>query len=142
MFYLLLGVTAASFFGPDTHPSVNLNFANFNFGFGPSAPPILQEVGHVASTIVVMFPALDTLSVFPLIANTLGNNLLATSSPSLVRKIRTYMKLNGYKQSPTLNPVRLATIFWRLVAAFPPLIVSFYANDLSVSMLFAGGKDI
>ena len=58
------------FFGPEIISSVNLNFANINFDFGPSAPPILQEVGHVVSTIVVMFPALDTLSVFPLIANT------------------------------------------------------------------------
>ena len=67
---MLLGVAAVLFFGPETRSSVNLNFANFNFGFGPSASPILQEVGHVASTIVVMFPALGTLSVFPLIAKT------------------------------------------------------------------------
>eukprot|EP00566_Odontella_aurita_P008689 CAMPEP_0113589674 /NCGR_PEP_ID=MMETSP0015_2-20120614/36220_1 /TAXON_ID=2838 /ORGANISM="Odontella" /LENGTH=845 /DNA_ID=CAMNT_0000495721 /DNA_START=23 /DNA_END=2560 /DNA_ORIENTATION=+ /assembly_acc=CAM_ASM_000160 len=191
-FYMLLGITAASYFGADTRSSVNLNFADdFTFGLDPSATAQwILTVCKLASSVVVMFPALDTLSVFPLIANTLGNNLLATSSPAfpqwvvkrmmhsrqklgmidgspsscdgwfhsviarLLRQLRGGAPPNQQQQPPPdsssvndavdekkklhRDALRLSTIFWRLVAAFPPLIGSVWATDLSFSLLLAG----
>jgi len=156
--YILLGISAASYFGADTQSSINLNFANFTFGLKPETSSNLQlAICRVASSIVVMFPAVDTLSVFPLIANTLGNNLLAASSPGFLRWIKKRLielKVPSSKytgrggggdggrgdeaKSVMKLSAKIATIFWRLVASIPPLFVSFWANDLSFSLLLAG----
>lgn len=157
-FYLFLGTSAASYFGTDTKSSVNLNFANFYFGFDKDATsPWLLRLLHVASSIVVIFPALDTISVFPLIANTLGNNLYAASNPSFLKWIARQMATvrQTWSQNPShrggyndlclddrkvllQEASRAATILWRLVAAVPPLVGSIWATDLSFSLLLSG----
>ena len=156
-FYLLLGTSAASYFGANTKSSVNLNFANFNFGFDPETTSAwVVRLARVASTIVVVFPALDTISVFPLIANTLGNNMYAASNPSFLKWIahqmasiqgaaldkhrrKRYSDLGLDDRKVLLQSAsQVSTIFWRLVAAIPPLIGSIWATDLSFSFLLAG----
>jgi hypothetical protein len=105
---------------------------------------------------------LDTISVFPLIANTLGNNLLSASGPPLLKYIahhlpthrpswsmfrrRLYRRsTNSFHDLPAQvrkemvqRASKIATLFWRLVAALPPLICSLWATDLSFSLLLAG----
>jgi len=167
-FYLILGMSAASYFGADTKSSVNLNFANFTFGLNPrTTPKLILSLCRFASSVVVMFPALDTLSVFPLIANTLGSNLLSASGPGFVRWIvrklplwqrmtrvfsiswwrsssarkdndTSTTKANAEKRRLFKSASRIATMFWRLVAALPPLLGSIWATDLSFSFLLAG----
>jgi hypothetical protein len=160
-FYLLLGVSAASYFGADTKPSVNLSFSNFTFGFDPeTTPAYLTACLKVASGVVVMFPALDTISVFPLIANTLGNNLLASAGPAFVVWIAHHIPTRAWgrgrhlsdefspktfsslpleeRKSITRRASSVATIFWRLAAALPPLFGSLWATDLSFSLLLSG----
>lgn len=166
-FYLLLGTTAASYFGANTKSSVNLNFANFYFGFDVETTPIwLLWLLQLASSFIVIFPALDTISVFPLIANTLGNNLFAASSPSFLKWVarrllklpcppvgsqsvastsstvamkRRYSDLDLDMRKALLQRAsRITTILWRLVAAIPPLVGSIWATDLSFSLLLSG----
>jgi hypothetical protein len=105
-FYLLLGTTAPAFFGAETRSSVNLNFANFAFGFDPTkTSPWILSCLKLASNIVVMFPALDTISVFPLIANTLGNNLYASAGPESVSWVaRGLFQLQTWWQTKQSNP--------------------------------------
>jgi len=115
-----------------------------------------------ASGVVVMFPALDTISVFPLIANTLGNNLLAASGPAFLKWIAHHLPTHRpswsmiqrriYRRSSASfhelpaqvrkelvqRASKIATVFWRLVAALPPLLGSLWATDLSFSLLLAG----
>lgn len=130
---------------------MNLNFANFTFGLNPDETSrLVLSMLKIASNVVVMFPALDTISVFPLIANTLGNNLLAASGPAFLKWIAHHMisPPRNYSGVADLPPEvrkrlvqrasKIATIFWRLVAAFPPLIGSLWASDLSFSLLLAG----
>lgn len=135
--------------------------------------PILIQMVRVAASIVVVFPALDTISVFPLIANTLGNNLYATTvkpkaikwgaqSLHLCRELfflrirQSVSRVNGtqfrqitrscsFHQLPSDDRKYLvalaskcATVFWRLIAALPPLIGSLFAADLSFSLQLAG----
>mmetsp|Transcript_31304 Transcript_31304/g.46273 ORF Transcript_31304/g.46273 Transcript_31304/m.46273 type:complete len:407 (+) Transcript_31304:1-1221(+) len=151
MLYLILGSTAASYFGANTNPSVNLNFANFLYGLhnadddaNPPSSPLLLIIANIFSAIVVLFPALDTLSVFPLIANTLGNNLLATASPWIVTMFAKHLpphnKTNtrAAKKLALKRATRIATICFRLIAAVPPLVGSLWANDLSFSLQLAG----
>lgn len=127
-----------------------------------------------AANIVVIFPALDTISVFPLIANTLGNNLCSAAigpktikwvAQSLhmqkvaIRRVQVIMCRHGSNQRMAGNSSydqlssderkllfeqssRVTTIFWRLVAALPPLLGSLIAADLSFSLLLAGAAGV
>jgi len=155
-FYLFLGSTAASYFGAETQFSVNINFAasNFYFGFAEekTAKWLLQLLRLIAG-IVVVFPALDTISVFPLIVNTLGNNLYAASGPPFLKRIARLLARTrwggpsrGMKYSNLSLEDRtfllcrashMSKIFWRFVAATPPLVASIWATDLSFSLLLS-----
>jgi amino acid permease len=154
--YILLGTLAASFFGTDTKSSINLNFADFTFGVDPESTSWLTLMCvRFCSSVVVIFPALDTVSVFPLVANTLGNNLLSTYGTFSIRKIaRLLVHYNNIREndsgrmydSLTLNEKRkiletstkAASLIWKLVAALPPIFLSLRATDLSFSMQLAG----
>jgi hypothetical protein len=156
-------MTAASYFGAETRSSINLNFAHFYFGLDPTTnPKVVIFFLRIASNIVVMFPALDTISVFPLIANTLGNNLYAAAGGASIKKLarrivahQAWLEGNssgeGYFSDDRYNALSLderkkaletankvASIVWRLVAAIPPLLGSLVATDLSFSLLLAG----
>jgi len=151
-FYLLLGTSAASYFGADTKSSVNLNFANFSLGFREETTPRWGlKLLQIASSIVVIFPALDTISVFPLIANTLVNNLYAATGPSFLKwmarhlallprsRTRRYSDLGLADRKALLEEAsRISTMIWRMAAAIPPLIGSIWATDLSFSLLLSG----
>ncbi|KAF0713431.1 Aste57867_4332 [Aphanomyces stellatus] len=74
LFYLALSLSCCYYFGPKISSSVNLNWASFTWGIEGTMPIWARFL----SFLVVLFPALDTLSVFPLIAITLGDNLVAS----------------------------------------------------------------
>lgn len=140
-----------------------MNFADFAFGLNPTyLPDWLVLALYLLSSVVVIFPALDTISVFPLIANTLGNNLYASAGPSFIKSLAKWMiatkgrlKDGSFFIGPSTNEryyalsiqerqkalelsSKTSSILWRLVAAIPPLILSMVASDLSFSFLLAG----
>lgn len=94
---------------------MNLNWASFSWGIDGA----ISWWAKFLSFLVVLFPALDTLSVFPLIAITLGDNLAAS--------------IKG--QCSWLSHKRLIC---RLIASIPPLIVAVLVSDLSVTLQFSG----
>jgi len=135
LIYIATGCMCVIYFGNDLQQSVNLNFIDFTWGVGDNddnAYSTKRVLISIVSMIVVLFPALDTLSVFPLIANTLGNNLNA-SFPGVTNLVRHsgWVKEHGYVRRVTL-------IMWRLVAAIPPIIASIYVSDLIFSLQVAG----
>ena len=69
LMYTALGLAAASFFGSDVDPACNLNWQAYQ--------------SRTVALIVALFPALDCLSVFPLNAVFLANNLCA--APTTLR---------------------------------------------------------
>ena len=117
---------------------------------------------HLVSSVVVIFPALNTISVFPLIANTLGNNFYASAGPGFIKFLAKWIVATkgrlrdgdwfhgpptneGYyglsvqeRQKALELSSKTSSILWRLVAAIPPLILSMVASDLSFSFLLAG----
>jgi len=146
--YLILGTTAAAYFGSQTKESINLNFANFMYGLNEeTSSPIMLTLCKISSSIILYFPALDTISVFPLIASTLGSNLFASKvgTVDLILKFMipespccgdTEIKLSQKKRGE--RATKIAIIFWRLVASIPPIIGSIWVKDLSLSFRFAG----
>jgi amino acid permease len=173
--YILIGIACVLYFGSSINQAINLNFVNYYWGLQP--PDINytnlfvdnQQLGHYVyflfikflSMLIVLFPALDTLSVFPLIANTLGNNfhaafpkaykrlssLLLYLPSSFVSYIFKY-SLNDQsapsfssstRYTPSNRSVKQLTLrLWRLFVSLPPILISIYVTNLSLTLQIAG----
>lgn len=159
--YISIGCTCVIYFRDSIKESVNLNFIGLAAKL-VGTESVYYPVLSVLAMVVVLFPALDTLSVYPLIANTLGNNL-TVGFPFLKDIIRA---VYHYRDSTTDEPIhvnsnrsgtgdlavdrkwdknernekvkRTTAILWRLVAATPPVVCSHYITDLSTTLQFAG----
>lgn len=122
LFYIGLGSVCSLYFGPKISSSVNLNWADFTWGLASSASA-LPFWARAMSAIVVVFPALDTISVYPLISVTLGDNMAAVVPLSWTKAV-------GGKR------------FWKLLCRFgaciPPLLISVFVSDLSVTLQVSG----
>jgi amino acid permease len=149
--YITTGVTCVYYFGPLVNQAINLNFVGFDWGAGQ-----IHFLGHVCikamAMTVVLFPALDTLSVFPLIANTLGNNfhaafphahkhvsknMKACLSASMIDAIVKATSSSEY-MSPREAMQQLTARLWRLAAAVPPIVLSMFIANLSLTLQVAG----
>lgn len=145
-FYSLLGVTVAAWFGDDVNPQCNLNWKSYVGCVAPKAdgrPVTMDDQGwgaRLLSFVVLVFPALDVLSAFPLSAITLGNNLRSAINPKLLqselsagltkappgaarRAARLLLRL-----LPESRRARVRAAAFRLLAAVPPLFVSALAT--------------
>jgi hypothetical protein len=75
----------------------------------------------VLSKLVVLFPTVPTVAVFPLIAITLGNNLATQLHPAVQRFL-------GRRRATAC----------RLLAAVPPLALTLVVSDLTLTLRVAG----
>lgn len=109
------------YFGKYTDSPCTLNWGHFiGFSVNDKNEFWVQVVSH----FVVLFPALDVLSVFPLNIITLGNNLtVAILSPKNAAK-RSY------------------NVFFRLIAAIIPLVGATIVSDLDILLQFTGAIGI
>jgi phosphotransferase system glucose/maltose/N-acetylglucosamine-specific IIC component len=89
----------------------------------------------ILSFIIVIFPALDTLSIFPLICNTLGNNLHSCFPES---KFIVKIFSSGGEEMNRKVLYKRTSIMWRLISSIPPIIISLFVTDLSLSLQLAG----
>lgn len=159
LLYICIGAASTAYFGERVCQSINLNFVGFRWGFRDTAAvdtDLLTVVEYYAavafSTLIVVFPALDTLSVFPLIANTLGNNMLA-AFPRWRKVVKKFVKATAlevlfppidknftyYGPLPVESKSHRATgIVGRLAAAIPPVLCCFYVRELSMTLQLAG----
>lgn len=141
LLYIGTGTVCVLYFGHSLNESVNLNFVGFSWGLSHDNSAVSFFVVRMLAMIVVLFPALDTLSVFPLIAITLGNNLNA-AFPGLHQQFqRVLVRWCHYPENSTVTSSeakRYAVLSWRLIAAFPPVILSILVRDLVVSLQIAG----
>ena len=125
--YSMLGVCMCMYFGNHLFASSNLNFVGFTWGLGTVKDSVTQDkhptvFANILSYIIVLFPALSSISVYPLIAITLSNNLhVATSS------------CTGWSKDD-----RRAKLLWRFVAAVPPILFCGIIRDLSIIIQFSG----
>lgn len=162
--YILIGTICTLYFGKSINQAINLNFVNYYWGLPqPNEGDSLQYFAFFLvikslSMLIVLFPALDTLSVFPLIANTLGNNFHAAFPKGykttvkflqylphslvdyLLRSVSNSSISTAIAYSTSNSQLtRLLTLkLWRLCAAFPPVIISIYVTNLSLTLQFAG----
>lgn len=142
--YIAIGLAACWKLGDGIQQSINLNFIGFTWGLSENSRFI--GTGRILSFLVVIFPALDTVSIFPLIANTLGSNLNSSFPKLLNAQAKNCYNLvrncakenNGVELSQTSGERRAREVLWRLVASVPPIIISVVVKDLNFTLQVAG----
>lgn len=119
LLYFGLSCAAAIYFRDKLKPSVNLNWRSFSFSKDGK-----KGLGTlVMNYILVLFPAIDTISVFPLLTVTLGNNLLFALGPFLETRISSALARR---------------VLCRLLACIPPLIASYFIQRLDTILQISG----
>eukprot|EP00455_Lapot_gusevi_P012607 TRINITY_DN1601_c0_g1_i3.p1 TRINITY_DN1601_c0_g1~~TRINITY_DN1601_c0_g1_i3.p1 ORF type:complete len:523 (-),score=75.63 TRINITY_DN1601_c0_g1_i3:41-1609(-) len=113
--YSTLGVTLALYFGNDIEKACTLNWAHYTANQHPT-PWWASAISYV----VVLFPAADVISAFPLNGLTLGNNLLTSFT------------------NPEQQQQRKYKVMYRLIAAVPPVILACLLKDLRTVLDYAG----
>lgn len=121
-FYAGLGIVLALYYGDNIQPACNLNFASFRGGAAPGSP--IPAWAKFVTYVVVLFPAIDVCSAFPLNAITLANNVMAA--------------FVGEREGPLDNLPRKRKVPFRLLAALPPLIGAALEPNLATILSYAG----
>ncbi|KAJ8603074.1 hypothetical protein CTAYLR_006672 [Chrysophaeum taylorii] len=101
--YIFIGTSVAVAFGDAVPRSANIVWENFAM----SGDGLVAQTLRFFATVVVLFPAADVLSVFPLNTTVVANNLIAIVYGA---------KVDKFQHNTTLRRVS------RLVVAVPPII--------------------
>ena len=121
--YTLLGVILATFFGDNLEQSANLNWSNYVGHSGNTLEPTF--ISECVAAFIVLFPALDVASAFPLNAITLGNSIMTAS----------YGSMNEYREA--CND-RVKVSCYRVLAAAPPIMGAAVLKDLGSLTAWTG----
>lgn len=128
--YYLITLTLSMYFGSAAYSSCNLNwenYGNFTTTFG-------VIVSRVIRWYVLLFPALDVVSLFPLCAITLGNNLYAATHLTSVSPPPTPPTPIAVDSAAVTSTI----ISFRLLAAIPPICGCFFISNLGSITNFTG----
>ena len=120
--YLVFASTIALFFGDETQSAVNLDWASYRI---MSSNVVVQALGSFLATFIVLYPAINVVSAFPLAAITLGDAF----NDFYTRYLR-----DSKEQQPQGRKI----LACRLLAAVPPLIGALVASDISDITRFTG----
>mmetsp|Transcript_7731 Transcript_7731/g.13037 ORF Transcript_7731/g.13037 Transcript_7731/m.13037 type:complete len:534 (+) Transcript_7731:30-1631(+) len=128
--YSTIGVSVALLFGSNIRSSCNLLWGAYTMGNVTN--PVLILLAKVVSSYVVLFPALDCLSAYPLMAIMLGNSLHVCFTES--------MKLNAPHNKDAIEEKnsRKLLVCYRLLAAVPPIIGATFVSHLGVITNYTG----
>ena len=121
--YITMAIVIANYFGNETLISSNLDW-EFYWGQLNSNREI-PLYARCISSFVVLLPALDVASAFPLNAITLGNSLMSAYYGSKIHVLG-------------INESRRSRIIFRIIAAVPPLFAASLVSDLGTITHFAG----
>jgi amino acid permease len=116
--YILLGLVVSLYFGEETSSACNLNWKTY-VGSGTVINP--SSVAVVIRSFILLFPAIDVASAFPLNALSLGNNLMS-----------------AYYGKDPRGTRNLPVTAFRLLAACPPLLGALIFSDLGYITNYTG----
>lgn len=120
--YTLLAIVLASYFGPNVLSSSNLNWIYY-VGSKKDMDDPTPYYAQVIALFVILFPALDVASAYPLNAFTLGNNLMSSYfGDDIQAHEKSRLQLRGF----------------RLLASLPPFVGAFFVSDLGHITSFTG----
>jgi len=116
--YSLVGFALSFYFGELIESSANLNWAHYGSDF---TNPFAKGVASIVQFFVIIFPALDVGSAFPLNAITLGNNLFTT-----------------FVGTDASQEDKSKLLYFRLLASVPPIIGAAMLSKLGTITDYAG----
>jgi amino acid permease len=123
--YCLIGTIVSIYFGNYSLVSSNLNWEHYigiiKNNNNNNEPSIIAKI---ISFFVVLFPAIDVASAFPLNAFTLGNNMMSA--------------WYGDELDVIYEDSRLEKNIFRLLAALPPIVSAVFVSDLGVITDYTG----
>jgi len=125
LFYLFLGWVSALLFGPKTLALVTLNWEHYSgvtggWGGGPTT-----WWATLIKLAIIFFPVMNVLSSYPLVAVTLGDNLLYLLPDS-------FISAKGSSVSPNLRKS------FRLLASVPPVLAAAMVYNLGKILTLTG----
>jgi amino acid permease len=120
--YIGVGAVVSMYFGDGTKSSSNLNWLHYLAFIGNNGgqPSLFAKI---LKFFVVLFPAIDVASAYPLNAYTLGNNIMCA-----------YYGKDTHKHDNSRWQLNL----FRLLAAIPPLLGASVFSDLGKITDFTG----
>ncbi len=125
--YLILGLSLASAFGNGIEQSSNLNWKIFHAGTGQvdSQGKIVGAAfwTRVVSMYIMLFPAIDVVSAFPLNAITFGNSLFGAAYGKRIHEV---------------EHIRWLRTSFRLLASIPPIIFGILVRELGIITDYTG----
>ena len=126
LLFWLLGFSIANMFGEDVEQSANLHWNNYVGGTGHLGRHGWEGSAfwsQVISVFVVVFPALNCISSFPLNAIVLGNNMMATIYGDNVREYELNIRFR---------------VAYRLLSTVPPIVGALFVRELGLITAYAG----
>tara|TARA_B110000305_G_scaffold223273_1_gene267663 strand:+ start:415 stop:819 length:405 start_codon:yes stop_codon:yes gene_type:complete len=123
---MFTGTIVAYYFGDEINQSANLNWVGYHAGTGHrSATDGVWEGKawwvNLIAFYVIVFPATDVISAFPLNGITLGNNLMSQVYPS---------KSRGRGEDRDREEDKKTVTLFRLMGCIPPIIGACFVRDL------------
>lgn len=121
VFYVAVGAVVSLYFGVETLPSSNLNWVSY-VGIMKAGGEV-PYYARVLAFFIVLFPAIDVASAYPLNAYTLGNNIMSA-----------YYGREMYKH----DKIRWKLNLFRLIAAVPPIFAALFESRLEFITDYTG----
>jgi len=121
--YSLIGIVLGYAFGDSIEQSSNLNWAHCAWEAGPDDGRGSNLVSQLIRLYIVLFPALDVLSAYPLNAITLGDNMLGAYHGRRIHEVEN----NRWERLP-----------FRLLASVPPIVLAVLVRELGTITDYAG----
>jgi amino acid permease len=145
--YGALGLIVALGFGAATNGQCNLNWAGYVGCVASGGPAVAADSASVSAKmirfVVLIFPAVDVLSAYPLNAITLGNNLMCAVLGDSAAAVLAEGGEGGARRAPTADApwylrsrwsrTAMRTLF-RLLAAFPPIVAGAISASAGIDL--------
>jgi amino acid permease len=135
--YIAIGCACVICFGDNVNQFVNLNFVAFQWGMQATnneKKSFKMYLISFFSSFVVCFPACDSISMFPMLANKLASNLakfFQTNSKQMAEQSF------EFSTSSTAKSTKLK-VYWIIIASLPPIVASLFIKNLIFSLQIAG----
>jgi hypothetical protein len=126
--YLLVGLMLGWYFYGSKLSASNLHWAAYVGCANPSA--VESTVSSIISAFIVLFPACDVASAYPLNAITLGNSLMTYLYPGIEDKLD-----ESDKSQQEFKNTKYA---FRVVASAPPILGAYFTRDLGTVTNYSG----
>jgi len=137
IFYALMGILVSLYFGPNTRSLATLNWQTYTAMDGGWGGDLYQRPWYavVIQLLVMLFPIFDMLSVFPLVAVSLGDNIV-----SMIPDHNFFCECcpTWFLSLSEKTQKKLTTITFRLIASIPPILLAAAAGTLNEIFKFTG----